>query len=75
MLKDPSAEPIAWNAALEGAKMVISLRESTVSTSPAFAKAPASEVRFRDVAVLAGEVGMVRTLEMMWIVPPVKLMF
>ncbi len=75
MVRSPSAEPMAWNAALEGAKIVISRRLSTVETRLASVSAPAREVRFNDVAVSAGDGGMVRTVLMMWIVPPVKLIF
>ena len=75
MLKFPSADPIAWNAAFEGANMVTSERESTVWTRLAAVNAPASEVRFAATAVVESEAGRVRTLSMMWITPPVKFTF
>lgn len=75
MLKFPSAEPIASNAAFEGAKIVTSERKSTVETSLAAVNAPAREVRFAATAVVESEAGRVRTVSMMWITPPVKLTF
>ena len=75
VLRVPIAEPIAWNAAFEGANIVTSVRESTVSTSLAEVNAPAREVRFAATAVLESEAGMVSTVSMMWITPPVKLTF
>lgn len=75
MVRFPSKEPIDENASFEGAKIVTSVRESTVLTRSACVRAPAREVRLRDMAVLEGDVGRVRTLEIMWIVPPVKDIF
>lgn len=69
----PTAEPMAWNAAFEGAKMVTSWRESTVETRFACVSAPASAVRLAAVAVAASDSGMVRTVSIMWRMPPVKL--
>jgi hypothetical protein len=69
----PSAEPIALNAALEGAKIVTSLRSSTVVTRLALVRAPAREVRFAATAVAESDSGIVRTRSMIWITPPVKL--
>lgn len=44
-------EPMAWNASLEGAKMVTSARASTVSAKFVAVRAPASEVTFKEPAV------------------------
>jgi hypothetical protein len=71
----PTAEPIAWKAAFEGAKIVTSRRESTVETREACVRAPTREVRFAAEAVAASEAGMVRTVSIMWRTPPVKLRF
>jgi hypothetical protein len=51
VVKVPTAEPIAWKAAFDGAKMVTSFRESTVETRLVVVRAPASEVRFAATAV------------------------
>jgi len=64
-----AAEPIAWKAALEGAKMVISLRLSTAETRFTWVRAPARAVRELSTADIAGERGIVRTVSMMWITP------
>jgi hypothetical protein len=61
VLKPPIAEPIAWNAALSGAKIVTSRRPSTVFTEPDWVRAPAREVRLVAEAVAKSEVGIVRT--------------
>ena len=73
--RDPTAEPIAWKAALEGAKMVTSWRESTVETRLASVSAPVRAVRFAAAAVAASDSGIVRTVSIMWRTPPVKLRF
>ena len=65
MVKFPTADPIAWNAALEGEKMVTSERKSTVWTSFAAVKAPARDVRFAAAAVDESDAGRVRTVSMM----------
>ena len=75
VLKFPAADPIAWNAALEGANIVTSDRKSTVWTSFAEVKAPAREVRFTAAAVVESFTGRVRTASMIWRTPPVKLIF
>jgi len=67
-----SAEPIAANAALLGAKMVTSLSPSTVERRPVELRALARVVRFAARAVLEGASGMVRTVSMMWITPPLN---
>lgn len=74
VLEEEVAEPIAWNAAFEGAKMVTSLRESTAVTRLAFVKAPARAVSWESMADIAGDRGMVRTVSIMWITPPVNIM-
>jgi len=65
MVRLGRAEPMAWNAALEGAKTVTSLRESTAPTSLAAVRAPAREVRFAATAVVLMLGGRVRTESMM----------
>lgn len=75
MLNVPRAEPIAWKAELDGAKIVTSGRESTALTRLADVRAPAREVRFAATAVEETDWGIVRTRSMMWITPPVKFRF
>jgi hypothetical protein len=75
VLRFPTAEPMASKASLEGAKMVTSERELTVGTRLAAVKAPVREVRLAAAAVEESEVGMVRTVSIIWITPPVKLIF
>ncbi len=70
MLNALVAEPIAWKAAFEGAKMVTSLRLSTAGTRFTWVRAPARAVRELSTADMAGERGIVRTVSMMWITPP-----
>ena len=72
MVRVPTAEPMAWKAALEGAKIVTSRRESTVWTRFACVRAPVSAVRFAAAAVEASDSGMVRTVSIMCRTPPVK---
>lgn len=74
VVREPVAEPMAWKAALEGAKMVTSLRLSTVSTSLVSVRAPARAVRLESRAVKPGVSGMVRTLSTMCMTPLVKVM-
>jgi hypothetical protein len=69
----PTAEPMAWNAAVEGAKMVTSWRASTVETRFACVSAPVSAVRLAAAAVAVSDSGMVRAVSIMWRTPPVKL--
>lgn len=66
------AEPIAWKAALEGAKIVRSLRSSMAATRFAAVRAPTREVRPALIAVTLSDSGTVRTVSMMWTTPPVK---
>jgi len=75
VLRFPRAEPIAWNAAFDGANMVTSERVSTVSTRLTADNAPAREVKFAASAVAESDAGRVRTVSMMWMTPPVKLTF
>lgn len=67
-------EPMFWKAALLGAKIVTSLRPLTAPRSLVALRAPYAELSFALTRVSETLVGMVRTLLMMWIVPPVKLM-
>lgn len=69
------AEPMFWKAWLVGAKTVTSGVVLTVSTRLAETRAPRTEVRPAAVAVSETELGMVRTVSIMWITPPVKLTF
>lgn len=62
LLMLPRPEPMAWKAAFAGAKMVTSLRLSTVSTRLVLMRAPAKELRPAAMAVSDGLSGMVRTL-------------
>ncbi len=66
-------EPMAWKASLEGAKMVTSVSASTVSVKFVAVRAPAREVTFNEPAVSETDWGIVRTLSMIWMTPPVKL--
>jgi len=65
VVRVPTAEPIAWKAALEGAKIVTSWRESTVETRFACVRAPVRAVRFAAAAVEASDSGIVRTVSIM----------
>lgn len=58
------AEPIAWNAELLGAKIVTSDKESTVSTSLARVKAPATPLKPALMAVSETLSGIVKTESM-----------
>ena len=71
----PTADPIASNAALLGAKTVKSLAPSMVSTRLAVVRAPATALRPAATAVVEIFWGIVSTLSMTWITPPVKLIF
>lgn len=73
VLREDVAEPMAWKAAFEGAKIVTSLRLSTAETRLVVVRAPARAVSSESMAELAGERGMVRTVSMMWITPPVNM--
>lgn len=64
-LRLPSAEPMAPNAALEGAKIVTSFNPFTVETKLAEVKAEAKDVNPAATAVAESEAGMVRTVSMM----------
>jgi hypothetical protein len=75
VLNVDSAEPIAWNAEFEGAKIVTSRSESTALTRLADVRAPAREVRFAATAVEETGSGIVRTRSIMWMTPPVKFRF
>ena len=70
VLAFPSAEPIAWNAAFDGAKIVTSFKPSTVETRSAVVRAPVREVRFAPAAVLDGDCGTVKTVSITWMTPP-----
>jgi hypothetical protein len=70
--KLPVAEPMAWNAALEGAKMVTSLRPSTVVRRLVEARAPARAVRLLSIALNEGTWGMLITVSIMWRTPPLN---
>jgi hypothetical protein len=65
VLNVDSAEPIASNAELEGAKIVTSRSESTALTRLADVRAPAREVRFAATAVEETGSGIVRTRSIM----------
>lgn len=65
-----AAEPMAWKAALEGAKMVMSLRESTAVRRLVFLRAPAMAVSWESTAEVEGAMGTVRTVSIMWRTPP-----
>ena len=75
MVRLPTAEPMAWKAALLGTKAVISMAESTASTSLVPIRAPAAALRPAASAVAEMLRGTVRTVSMTWRTPPVKLMF
>ena len=62
--REPTAEPMAWNAAFEGAKMVTSLRPSKAVTRFAVVRAPVSAVRLAALAVAESDSGRVRTVSM-----------
>lgn len=68
-----SAEAMLANAALDGAKMVTSLSSSTVEVRLVAFNAPTIAVRPAANAVSDGDSGMVKSLSMMWMTPPVKL--
>jgi len=72
VLAPPSAEPMAEKASLEGAKIVTSIKESSVETRFAAVSAPAMDVRFAARAVPEGDWGTVRTVSIMWMTPPLK---
>ncbi len=72
MVKLGRAEPMAWNAALLGAKMVRSLASSMASTKFACIRAPAVSLRPASTAVMEALAGRVRTWLMIWTTPPVK---
>lgn len=72
MVRFGKADPIAWKAALLGAKMVTSLRPSTVPARSAAVRAPTIDVRFAATAVVETLGGRVKTWSMMWTTPPVK---
>jgi hypothetical protein len=73
VLNAPTAEPMAWKALFEGAKIVTSCNESRAFTSLACVRAPVRAVRFAAAAVAESDSGIVRTVSIMWITPPVKL--
>ena len=75
MERDPTAEPMAWNAAFEGANIVTSFKPSTVLTKLVFVNAPAREVSPAATAVALSDCGTVRTVSITWTTPPVKLTF
>lgn len=68
----PTALPILAKAALVGAKIVTSVRESTVLTRLACVRAPAREVRPVSRAVVESFGGMGRTVSISWIMPPLN---
>ena len=63
---------IAWNAALLGAKMVTSERTSTGLIRSVAVRALAREVSPAAVAVAEAFPGTVRTVSIMWTMPPAK---
>jgi hypothetical protein len=67
--------PMAWRAALLGAKMVTLGRLLTVSSRLVAFSAPRSEFNPAAVSVLLMFSGRVRRLSMTWMTPPVKLTF
>lgn len=73
VLRPGSADPMAPNAALEGAKIVTSFSPLTVVIKLLALRAEASDVNPAATAVAESEAGMVRTVSMMWITPPVNL--
>jgi hypothetical protein len=73
VVKAEVAEPMAWNAAFEGAKIVTSFRELTAETRDVCVRAPVRAVSCESRAELEGERGIVRTESIMWITPPVNM--
>lgn len=73
MLREPVAEPMAWNAALEGAKMVTSLRSSTAEMRDVAMRAPARAVRLESMALKEGMSGTVITVSIICNTPPVNM--
>ena len=67
-----NAEPMASKAELFGAKMVTSPSESTVSTSLALVRAPATPLRPAAIAVLETGSGIVNSVSIICTTPPVK---
>jgi hypothetical protein len=61
---EDAAEPISWNALLDGAKIVTSFNESTVETRLVCVKAPARAVSSESIADIAGDKGTVSTVSM-----------
>lgn len=66
-------ELTASNAALVGAKRVLSLWDLRASTRPAASRAVLMEVYPKSLVVIGPLSGRVRTLSMMWTMPPVNL--
>jgi hypothetical protein len=66
-----SVPAIAWKAALLGTKTVMSERESTAETRFAASRAPTREEVPSSMAVWEQFSGIVRTLSIMWMYPPV----
>lgn len=64
MVKLPTAEPMAWKAALFGTKAVISLAESRALTRLLLIRAPAAALRPAASAVAEMLRGTVRTVSM-----------
>jgi hypothetical protein len=75
MLKLGTTLPISWKALLDGAKIVTSLRLSTVETRFVEVRPPARAVSWLSIAESEGERGMVRTVSRMWITPPLNIIF
>jgi hypothetical protein len=65
--------PIFSNASLDGAKMVASFSPSTAVTRLVFVRPPASDVSLESMAVMDGEIGIVRTVSMMCMTPPLNI--
>lgn len=70
VVKLPAAVPIAWKAALDGAKIVTSLRLSTAEMRLVWVRAPASAVRLLSTAEKERDMGTVRTVSIICMTPP-----
>ena len=75
MLRVPTAEPMAWKAALLGTNTVTSFKPSSVVASMVSVNAPTMDVMLVARAVSEMFIGGMRTVSISWTTPPVKLMF
>lgn len=62
-----------WKAALEGAKIVTSLKPSNAEPTVVWFNAPAKAVSPLSTADMEGGRGRVRTVSMIWMIPPVNM--